>query len=73
MNIVVTAKTRARQALVEKIDDGHYKVSVKEMPVGGKANSAIIDALAEYFDVPKSHITLRLGKTSKEKLFMIDV
>ena len=72
MNIVVKAKTRAKKTNVEKIDDGHYRVSVKEMPVGGKANGAIIGALSEYFGVPKSHITLRLGKTSKEKLFRID-
>lgn len=71
MNIVVTAKTRAKENRVEKIDDGHYRVFVKEMPVAGRANNAIIAVLADYFDVPKAHITLKIGKTSKEKLFTI--
>lgn len=48
-----------------------YKVSVKEAPVDGKANEAIIKALADYFDVPKSNITLISGQSSKQKVFEI--
>jgi len=48
-----------------------YKVSVKEAPVAGKANEAIIEALAEYFDVAKSNITLISGQSSKQKVFEI--
>lgn len=48
-----------------------YKISVKEAPVAGKANEAIIEALAEYFDVAKSNITLISGQTSKQKVFEI--
>ena len=48
-----------------------YKVSVKEAPVAGKANEAIIEALAEYFDVTKSNITLISGQSSKQKVFEI--
>ncbi len=48
-----------------------YKVSVKAVPVDGKANEAIIKALAEYFDVSKSNITLISGQTSKQKIFEI--
>ena len=48
-----------------------YKVSVKEAPVDGKANLAIIQALAEYFDVAKPNITLISGQSSKQKVFEI--
>ena len=48
-----------------------YKVSVKEAPVSGQANEAIIKALAEYFDIAKTNITLISGQTSKQKLFEI--
>lgn len=48
-----------------------YKVSVKEAPVEGKANEAIIKALADYFDVAKSNITLISGQSSKQKVFEI--
>ncbi len=46
-----------------------YKVSVKEAPIQGKANEAVIKALAEYFDVAPSRIQLISGQTSKQKIF----
>lgn len=48
-----------------------YKVSVTEAPVAGKANEAIIKALADYFDTSPSRITLVSGQTSKQKIFEI--
>ena len=48
-----------------------YKVSVKEMPVNGQANEAIVEALAEYFDTAKSNINLVSGQSSKQKIFEI--
>lgn len=83
MKIIVKAKTKAKENKVERasqpvLDLGNkkedliiYKVSVKEAPVGGKANIAIIKALAEYFDVAKSNITLISGQISKQKIFEI--
>lgn len=71
MNILVTAKTCARENKVVEIDRGYYKVSVKEKPVGGKANKAIINAMAEYLHIAPSRISIRLGKTSKEKLLSV--
>jgi hypothetical protein len=58
-------------------EDAHemvtYKVSVKEAPVDGRANDAIIRALAEYFDVAKSSVKLLSGHTSKQKIFEIGI
>jgi len=48
-----------------------YKVWVKEPPIDGKANDAIVRVLAEYFVVAKSHIRLVSGQTSKQKTFEI--
>jgi len=39
--------------------------------VAGKANEAIIRALAKYFDTAPSRIKLIAGQTSKQKLFEI--
>jgi uncharacterized protein YggU (UPF0235/DUF167 family) len=85
MKIIVKAKTRAKMTRVERIDQPvldlgekkkeelvTYKVLVKEMPVGGKANEAIIEALAEYFDTAKSNINLVSGQSSKQKVFEIN-
>jgi uncharacterized protein YggU (UPF0235/DUF167 family) len=72
MKILVKAKTKAKIEKVEKLAEiDTYKVSVKEAPVDGKANEAIIKALARYFDVAPSTISLVTGQTSKIKVFMI--
>ncbi len=82
MKIIVKAKTKARENKVERISQPTllsigqtelviYKVSVKEAPVAGKANEAIIRALAEYFNTSISRITLVSGQTSKQKVFEI--
>lgn len=71
MKIIVKVKTKAKFTKVEKLDDLNYKASVKEPPVDGKANTAIVKALADYFDISTSRITLVVGQTSKQKVFMI--
>lgn len=83
MRIIVKAKPSAKQEKVErltqpslhlegtKIELDIYKVSVKEPPVSGRANDAIIRALAGYFDVAPSKIRLVSGQTSKKKIFEI--
>lgn len=69
MRIFVTAKTRARKEGVEQKDGTHFVVSVKAMPVEGKANDAISRLLAKHLKIPKSHLTLRSGATGKNKVF----
>jgi len=71
MRIVVTVKTRAREAGLEKVDDGHYKARVVAAPEGGRANAAVIALLADYFSVPKSSVSIIMGKTHTEKLIEI--
>jgi len=85
MRIFVKVKPNAKQESVERIvqptlglaeeGDGknlvEYRVSVKEPPVGGKANEAVVKALAEYFDVSKSMVSLVSGSSVKRKVFEI--
>lgn len=84
MKIIVKAKTRAKVVGVERVDQPAldfgvnnkselvtYKVSVKEAPVNGQANEAIIAALAEYFNTAKSRVNLVSGQSSKQKIFEI--
>lgn len=84
MRIFVKAKTDAKTVFVKEIIEpislfsntdrksiSVYTVSVKEPAVDGKANKAIIHALAEYFNVAPSLITLVSGATAKQKIFEI--
>lgn len=71
MRISVTAKTDARKEFIEEILPGEYRVSVRERPIAGKANQAIIRVLAEYFHVPISHVGIRTGAGAKRKIVEI--
>lgn len=66
------AKPNAKEESVDKIDERHFVVAVKEPPRQGRANSAIVKVLADYFHVPQSNVRLVSGFSSKQKLFEIE-
>ncbi|MEK7641318.1 MAG: DUF167 domain-containing protein [Patescibacteria group bacterium] len=72
MKISVHAKPGAREEKVEKISDTEFNVSVKEPPIEGRANQAIIKALAEYFHVSSSRVNIVLGRTLRNKIIEIN-
>jgi len=47
------------------------KVSVTAPPVDGKANAAVIDALAEALHIPRASIEIARGDTSRRKTVRI--
>jgi len=73
MKIFVKAKTGARDDDIEKIDETHFIVSVKERPVKGQANRGIIRVVANYFKVSKSEVRMVSGFTSFQKILEIKV
>jgi len=73
MKIFVKAKPNAKEEKIEKISETHFIVAVKEPPVQGKANAAIIKTLATHFNVPSSVIRLISGFSSKQKIFNIRI
>lgn len=71
MIITVHAKAGSKHEWIEKRDDGTYRVCVNAPAVEGKANAAIAAALAKYFSVAKSKVTLLHGSKGKLKRFEI--
>jgi len=71
MKIFVKVKPKAKEARMEKIDDINFRVWVREPPEKGKANRAVIKALADYFEVSQLNIKIVSGSTSKLKIFEI--
>ena len=67
----MTAKTKARKVGVTREGDTHFIVAVKEAPEKGKANLAIIKALADFLGIAQSRIALVSGHTIKKKVFSI--
>ncbi|MBI2609974.1 DUF167 domain-containing protein [Candidatus Giovannonibacteria bacterium] len=72
MKIVVEAKPNAKKSEVIKINEGNFRVSVKEPPADGKANLAIIEALSGYFKVARSNIRIISGQNYRKKLIEIN-
>ena len=71
MRINVKARPNSKEEKVEKISDTDFIVSVKEPPVEGKANRAIINALAVYFKIASIRIKIVSGYTSRQKVLEI--
>lgn len=71
MRIFVKAKPNSHKASVEKIDESHYAVSVKEPPIKGLANKGIVKILSDYFDIAQSDIKIISGFTSRNKVVEI--
>ena len=71
MRINVKARPNSREEKVEKISNTEFVVSVKEPPVQGKANRAIINALAVYFGIASARIKIVSGYTSRQKVVEI--
>lgn len=68
MKIEVHVKPNSRKEGVEKTAAGIYKVAVNAPPQDGRANEAVVELLAEHFDVPKSSITILRGHSGRKKL-----
>lgn len=68
MRIFVKAKPGAKGEEVKKIDETNFVVSVKEPPLQGRANAAIIKAIAAYFQIAPSRVRIVFGYTSRDKI-----
>lgn len=81
MKILVKVKLFSKEEKVEKIPQAgfefsntdSYTVWVKEAPEDGKANKAVVEALATYFKTSKSNIELVSGGTNRDKIFDIHI
>ncbi len=70
--VSVRVKPGSRKGpLVEIGGDGTLTVYVREAAVDGKATAAVIRLLAEHFGVPRTHVELVSGATSRAKRFRI--
>ena len=49
-----------------------WKVRVVAAPDAGKANDAVLDLLARTFELPRRDLELTAGKTSRDKVVVLD-
>lgn len=65
----ITVKVIPKSSKSEVIgwENDQLKVRLKAVPEKGEANEELIRVLAEYFDIPKSQITIIRGHKSRIK------
>ena len=73
MRIVVTVVPQARRAHVESLESGGLRVAVTAPPREGRANAAVIAALAEHFHISRSRVRIVRGERSRKKVVEITV
>ncbi|TGK05389.1 DUF167 domain-containing protein [Leptospira langatensis] len=71
MKIRVRVKPNSKKPYIEKGEDGIWIVAVREPATEGKANNAIIKAVAEELGIAPSKVDLVKGMKSKEKVLEI--
>jgi uncharacterized protein YggU (UPF0235/DUF167 family) len=69
MKIQVRVHPKASKNKVISKPDGYIEVYTTLPPIKNLANQAVLEALAGYFNVPKSHIHLLKGRASRYKIF----
>ena len=70
--VSVKIKPNAKQSTILGFKDGCLIVSVKEQPIEGKANKAMVELLAKHLGVAKSCVKLLKGAKSKLKKVEIE-
>jgi uncharacterized protein YggU (UPF0235/DUF167 family) len=71
MKLFIKVKTNSSKPCVEKIDDNSYLVKVREMPIKGRANEAVIKALANHLGIAGWRIKITGGLISKNKVLEV--
>ena len=70
--IALRVQPRARRSGVTVSETGAVTVRVSTAPQGGKANTAVVEALAQALQVPPSAVELVRGHTARDKLVMVE-
>lgn len=70
--VTVRVKPSSKKgSLVQAGLDGDLLVYTNEPAIDGKANKAVIELVADYYEVPKSCVEIIRGHTSKTKTIQV--
>lgn len=72
MKLEVIVHPNSKRPRIEKDLLGETHVYVSAPPLEGKANRAVIETLADHFNVSRGKVILLNGNKSKNKVFEID-
>jgi len=72
MKIEVKVKTKAKKEYVKEVRENEFEVAVLDAPEKGKANKAVVEALADHFNIPQINVEIVGGRTSRYKVVEIN-
>ena len=65
--ILVYAAPRSSRSKIVGVHDGRLKIQLAAPPVDGAANEALIRFIADLLNIPRSHVSLTQGQSSRKK------
>lgn len=71
MKYTVIVKPTAKHVSIEKISATEFRVNVKSPAQYGKANEELIRIVADFLNVPQSHISIKRGVSGRKKILEI--
>lgn len=71
VSFAVKVHPRARKNTITGILGDAIKLALTAPPVEGRANQAAIELLADFFEIPRSSVTITSGATSRNKVVRI--
>lgn len=71
MRYSVIVKPNSKKGPLVLQNGNTLTVYLREKPIDGEANSALIKQLSRYFDVAKSCIIIKSGANSRQKLIEV--
>lgn len=71
MKFFLQVKPKSSVARIEQENEKELTVWVREVPEDGKANDAVVRAVAEHFDVAPSRVKIIRGASGRKKVVEI--
>ncbi|MGE5205623.1 MAG: DUF167 domain-containing protein [Chlamydiota bacterium] len=71
VSFAVKVHPRARKNQITGVVGEALKLALTAPPVEGRANEAVIGFFADFFDIPRSSVTIASGETSRNKVVRI--
>ncbi|HKQ69247.1 MAG TPA: DUF167 domain-containing protein [Polyangiaceae bacterium] len=72
VRLAVRAKPRAKRSRVVRADGLSAEIALAAPPTDGAANDELVSFLAGILSVPKSAVTIVLGRASKNKVVDVE-
>src|SRR5690348_2104900 len=72
VTFAVKVHPRARKNAITGAVGDALKLALTAPPVEGKANQAVIEFFADFFEIPRSSVTIASGETSRNKVIRIN-